>query len=236
MLVTQHSFLTSVTERFLRDKPKEGKCYTRLPQLQDETYSPSSHTSHLDTAAWRAVSAIWTPADPRPETNSGPTAVRAHSWKNKTEQLTLSRNNRQSIRQELHTSFLLEQKCHKVLREFVWNKDTVYRIFSNRCRNCVNCLKNTNSHCDENWRPGMFALFTPKEYTFCRSLIPRWHQQWKQTLYRSHYSQTSLIRTSNGQNQVSALQRCPYYRGRECMIFGISGTRRTLRNREVSVL
>ena len=148
MLVTQHSFLTSLTERFLRDKPKEGKCYTRLPQLQDETYSPSSHTSHLDTAAWRAVSAIWTPADPRPETNSGPTAVRAHSWKNKTEQLTLSRNNRQSIRQELHPSFLLEQTCHKVLREFIWNKDTGYRIFSNRCRNCVNCLKNTNSHCE----------------------------------------------------------------------------------------
>ena len=34
---------------------------------------------------------------------------------------------------------------------------------------------------------------------------------------------------------VSALQRCPYYRGRECMIFGISGTKQTVRNREVSV-
>ena len=50
------------------------------------------------------------------------------------------------------------------------------------------------------------------------------------------YSQTSLIRTPKGQNQVSALQRCPYYRGRECRIFGISGTKRTVRNREVSVL
>ena len=49
------------------------------------------------------------------------------------------------------------------------------------------------------------------------------------------YSQTSLIRTPKGQNQVSALQRCPYYRGRECMVFGISGTKRTVRNREVSV-
>jgi len=39
-----------------------------------------------------------------------------------------------------------------------------------------------------------------------------------------------------GQNQVSALQRCPYYRDRECVIFGISGTKRTVRNREVSVL
>ena len=50
------------------------------------------------------------------------------------------------------------------------------------------------------------------------------------------YSQASLIRTPKGQNQVSALQRCPYYRGRECMIFGISGTKRTVRSREVSVL
>ena len=50
------------------------------------------------------------------------------------------------------------------------------------------------------------------------------------------YSQTSLIRTPKGQNQLSALQRCPYYRGRECMIFGISGTKQTVRNREVSLL
>ena len=27
-----------------------------------------------------------------------------------------------------------------------------------------------------------------------------------------------------------------YYRGRECMIFGISGTKKTVHNREVSVL
>ena len=47
--------------------------------------------------------------------------------------------------------------------------------------------------------------------------------------------QTSFIRTKE-QNQVSALQRCPYYRGRECMSFGISGTKRTVPNREVSVL
>ena len=44
------------------------------------------------------------------------------------------------------------------------------------------------------------------------------------------------IRTPKGQNQVSVLQRCPYYRGRDCMIFGISGTKRTVSNREVSVL
>ena len=50
------------------------------------------------------------------------------------------------------------------------------------------------------------------------------------------YSQTSLIRTPQGQNQLSGLQRCPYHRGRECMIFGFSGTKRTVRNREISVL
>ena len=32
------------------------------------------------------------------------------------------------------------------------------------------------------------------------------------------YSHTSLIRTPKGQNQVSTLQKCPYYRGRQCMI------------------
>ena len=35
--------------------------------------------------------------------------------------------------------------------------------------------------------------------------------------------------------QVSALQRRPYYRGRECMIFGISGTKRTVRLVEGSI-
>ena len=49
------------------------------------------------------------------------------------------------------------------------------------------------------------------------------------------YSQTSLIWTPKGQNQVSALQRCPYYRGREWSIFGISGTKRSVRNRDVSI-
>ena len=50
------------------------------------------------------------------------------------------------------------------------------------------------------------------------------------------FSQTSLIRTPKGQNQASILRRCPYYRGRECMIFRICGTKQTVRNREVSVL
>ena len=50
------------------------------------------------------------------------------------------------------------------------------------------------------------------------------------------YSRTSLLRTPKGRNQVSSLQRCPYYRGRERMIFGISGTKQTVRNRKVSVL
>ena len=47
------------------------------------------------------------------------------------------------------------------------------------------------------------------------------------------YSQTSLIRTPKGQNQVSALQRCPYYKGREHMIFGISVHKREVFIREV---
>ena len=42
-------------------------------------------------------------------------------------------------------------------------------------------------------------------------------------LLRLQYSQTSLIWTPKGQNQVSALQRCPYYRGRECMILAFLG-------------
>ena len=33
-----------------------------------------------------------------------------------------------------------------------------------------------------------------------------------------NYSQTSLIRTPKGQSQVSALQRCSYYRGRKCTV------------------
>ena len=53
---------------------------------------------------------------------------------------------------------------------------------------------------------------------------------------RLQYSQTSLIQTPKGQNQVSALRRCPYYRGRECMIFGFSGTKWNVRNREVFLL
>ena len=53
---------------------------------------------------------------------------------------------------------------------------------------------------------------------------------------KANYSQTSSIRTPKGQIQVSALQRCPYYRGRKCVIFGISGIKWTVRKREVSVL
>ena len=52
-----------------------------------------------------------------------------------------------------------------------------------------------------------------------------------ESLYTSqmYYSQTSLTQTPKGQNQVSTLQKCPYYKGRECMIFGFSGTKRTVR-------
>ena len=37
-------------------------------------------------------------------------------------------------------------------------------------------------------------------------------------------------------SEVSALQRRPCYKGRKCMIFGISGAKRIVRNGEVSVL
>ena len=73
----------------------------------------------------------------------------------------------------------------------------------------------------------------------------RWQQRWRSLLVTSQasgnatthkiYSQTSLMETPKRQNQLPALQSCPYHRGRECMIFGISETKRTVRNREVSV-
>ena len=56
----------------------------------------------------------------------------------------------------------------------------------------------------------------------------RWELLYTRQVY---YSQNSLIQTPKGQNQVFALQRSPYYRGRECMIFGFSGTKRTVRNK-----
>ena len=38
---------------------------------------------------------------------------------------------------------------------------------------------------------------------------------------KKHYSWSSLTRTPNGQTKVSALWRCPYYRGRNCIHFGL---------------
>ena len=35
---------------------------------------------------------------------------------------------------------------------------------------------------------------------------------------------------------LSVIERCPYYRGRVCMEFGLFRTKWTVRNREVSVL
>ena len=35
---------------------------------------------------------------------------------------------------------------------------------------------------------------------------------------------------------LSVIERCPYYRGRVCMECGLFGTKRTVLNREVSVL
>ena len=71
-------------------------------------------------------------------------------------------------------------------------------------------------------------FFAFKNITITASALARsrGYTSWQQK-EKGDYSQTSLIRTPKGQNEeVSALQRCPYYRGRECMIFGISGTKR----------
>ena len=59
----------------------------------------------------------------------------------------------------------------------------------------------------------------------------KWFLQWslwrrtalKWSVIGIWYGQTSLIRRPKGQNQVSALQRCPYYRVRESMIFAFLG-------------
>ena len=53
---------------------------------------------------------------------------------------------------------------------------------------------------------------------------------------QSLYSQTSLIRTPKGTEPSVRFTEVSYYIGRECMIFGISGTKRTVGNRDLSVL
>ena len=41
---------------------------------------------------------------------------------------------------------------------------------------------------------------------------------------------------SFGPSGLYVIERCPYYRGRVCMEFGLFRTKWTVRNREVSVL
>ena len=41
---------------------------------------------------------------------------------------------------------------------------------------------------------------------------------------------------SLGPSELSTIERCPYYRGGVCMEFGLFRTKRTVYNREVSVL
>ena len=50
--------------------------------------------------------------------------------------------------------------------------------------------------------------------------------------------QSNLFNTDTKGTALSVpfTQWCPYYRGRECMIFGISGTKQTVCNREVFIL
>ena len=91
------------------------------------------------------------------------------------------------------------------------------------------------------WLPGECAdWFFGNNMTWSYCLHRRYSmsQQKNSILINEHAlnrEPVPLIRTPKGQNQVSFLQRCPSYRGRECMMFGISGTKRAVRNREVSV-
>ena len=113
--------------------------------------------------------------------------------------------------------------------------------------NCVwlKCLAANNILLKRKWNHDFLLLgialvwkmverFVSRRYSLKNKLGDRMIKQYR-TRVIAKYSQTSLIRTPKGQNQVCALQRCPYYRGRECMIIGISGTKQTVRNREVSV-
>ena len=94
-------------------------------------------------------------------------------------------------------------------------------------------ISNDDSNSNENGKKAVrFGL--EKNNNFARASCFFGH--FLAVVARLQHSQTSLIQTAKGQNQVSSLQTCPYYRGRECMIFGFSGTKRTVCNREVSAL
>ena len=49
------------------------------------------------------------------------------------------------------------------------------------------------------------------------------------------YSQHPLIRMSKGQDLVPALQRCPNYKGKNCMTFVVFGTENCVRIIDVSI-
>ena len=44
------------------------------------------------------------------------------------------------------------------------------------------------------------------------------------------------ILVSLGQRELFVIERCPYYIERNCMNFGVFGTKRTVCNKEVSIL
>ena len=53
----------------------------------------------------------------------------------------------------------------------------------------------------------------------------------------AHIIEVSILEVEFVWNLVSyGIERCPYYRGRLCMEFGLFWTMWTVRNREVSVL
>ena len=66
------------------------------------------------------------------------------------------------------------------------------------------------------------------------------HVSWKRVFFLFQYflklHSNLFKRALKGQHQVSVLQRGPYYRGRECMIFWFSGTKRTVRKERLDCI
>ena len=72
----------------------------------------------------------------------------------------------------------------------------------------------------------------PWEGTGVNSRFGATHVSWKRVFFLFQY----LLKLHSNQHQVSVLQRGPYYRGRECMIFWFSGTKRTVRKERLDCI
>ena len=80
----------------------------------------------------------------------------------------------------------------------------------------------------------------PWEGTGVNSRFGATHVSWKRVFFLFQYflklHSNLFKRALKGQHQVSVLQRGPYYRGRECMIFWFSGTKRTVRKERLDCI